>query len=55
MHSLQVVLRVSMGSSVIRSVTVLIMDGVIALMERVCVTRDCTEGSAIYVSRDLPF
>lgn len=55
MHSIQVVLRASMGSSVIRSVTVLIMDGVIVLMGRVCVTRDCTEGSATYVSRNLPF
>lgn len=55
MHSIQVVLRVSMGSSVIRSVTVLIMDGVIARMERVCVTRDCTEGSAIFVSQNLLF
>ncbi len=39
-----------MGSSVIGSVIVLITDGVIALMGRVCVTRDSMEGSAIYVS-----
>lgn len=55
MRSIQVVLRVSMGSSVIRSVTVLIMDGVIELMGRVCVTRDCMEGSATCVSLNLPF
>lgn len=47
---LQVVRRVSMGSSVIRSVIVLITDAVIAHTERVCVTRACTDASAICVS-----